>query len=107
MPHLPFTSAYPSFAVKDMPLPDKLMRGKCKGTLVVRVWDDDSMEDGQEGVNANDLMGQNAYKLSCHLTPHKLEGHIDRATYAGIAGMYPFRVSFRYEAVPAHMPPAQ
>ena len=86
--------------VLELPLPDKLMRGKCIGTLVVRVWDDDSVADGMEGVNANDLMGQNAYKLNCRLTPHKLEGHIDRATYAGMGGLYAFRVSFRYEAVP-------
>ena len=86
--------------VLELPLPDKLMRGKCIGTLVVRVWDDDSVADGMEGVNANDLMGQNAYKLNCRLTPHKLEGHIDRATFAGMGGLYAFRVSFRYEAIP-------
>ena len=83
----------------ELPLPNQLMRGKCNGTLVVRVWDDDSVADGNEGVNANDLMGQNAYKFNCRLLPYKLEGFVDRATFSGIGNLYAFRVSFRYEAV--------
>ena len=87
--------------VLDLPVPDLLLRGKCNGTLVVQVWDDDSFEDGQEGVNGDDLMGHNAYQFNCRLRPYKLEGYIDRATYSGIGSLYAFRVSFQYEAVPA------
>ena len=86
--------------VLEMPMPMSLLKGRCKGTLVVRVWDDDSQEDGNEGINADDLMGQNAYKLNCFLTPYQLVGHVDRATFDGIGNLYAFRVSFRYEAVP-------
>jgi hypothetical protein len=91
--------------VLELPLPLHLLRGKSNGTLIVRVWDDDSVADGLEGINTDDLMGQNAYKFNCRLFPFKLEGNVDRATFAGIGGLYAFRVSFRYEAVP-EKPPA-
>jgi len=87
--------------VLELPVPDALLRGKCNGTLVVNVWDDDSFDDGWEGVNEDDLMGYNAYPLNCRLRPYKLEGHVDRATFTGIGNLYAFRVSFRYDAVPA------
>ena len=66
--------------VIEMPVPDSLLRGKCNGTLVVQVWDDDSFDDGREGCNQNDLMGCAEYQLNCRLRPYKLEGHVDRAT---------------------------
>ena len=91
--------------VLEMPCPDQLLRGKCNATLIVRVWDDDSIEDGQENVGTNDLMGQNAYRFNCRLLPYKIEGFVDRQTFAGMAGMYAFRVSFRYDAVPLPPPP--
>ena len=93
--------------VIEMPLPMSLLKGYSVGTLVVKVWDDDSVADGQEGVNADDLMGQNACKLNCRLTPYKLEGHVDRATFSGVGSLYAFRVSFRYEAVPLAEPDAK
>ena len=64
-------------------------------------WDDDSFDDGWEGVNQDDLMGYNAYQFNCRLRPYKLEGHIDRHTFSGIGNLYAFRVSFKYDAVPA------
>jgi len=87
--------------VLELPVPDPLIRGKCRGTLVVQVWDDDSFEDGGEGVSEDDLMGYNEYQLECRLRPYRLEGQVDRATFMGIGNLYAFRVSFRYDAVPA------
>jgi len=94
----PRTVTFPD--VLEMPLPDSFINGKCKGILGVQVWDDDSFEDGQEGVNQDDLMGYNYYEFNCRLRPYSLEGHVDRATFIGIGNLYAFRVSFRYEAVP-------
>jgi len=87
--------------VIEMPVPDMLLRGKCNGVLVAQVWDDDSFADGQEGVNQDDLMGYAEYQFNCRLRPYKLEGFVDRATFTGMGSMYSFRVSFKYEAVPA------
>jgi hypothetical protein len=87
--------------VLELPLPSALLRGKCNATLIVKVWDDDSLEDGQEGVNANDLMGQNAYRFDCRLFPYKIEQKVDRATFDGVGRLYAFRVSFRFDAVPS------
>ena len=87
--------------VIELLVPDGLLRGKCNGTLVVEVWDDDSFDDGHEGVNQDDLMGYNAYQFNCRTRPYKLEGRVDRATYKGVGHLYAFRVSFQYEAVPA------
>lgn len=71
--------------------------------ICTQVWDDDSVADGKEGVNSDDLMGQNAYNLNCFLCPYKLEGNVDRATFDGIGNLYAFRVSFKYEAVPTRL----
>ena len=98
----PRNVAFPD--VLEMAVPMSLLKGFAQGTLVVRVWDDDSVADGLEGVNADDLMGQNAYKLNCRLTPYRLAGHVDRATYDGVGALYAFRVSFKYEAIPAPDP---
>ena len=98
----PRTVRFPD--VIDLPVPMSLLKGYATGTLVVRVWDDDSVADGLEGINADDLMGQNAYKFNCRLTPYRLKGHIDRATYDGVGALYSFRVSFKYEAVPEDDP---
>ena len=35
-------------------MPRSAAQGKCNATLIVRVWDDDSIEDGQENVGTND-----------------------------------------------------
>ena len=86
--------------VIDMPIPIQLLQGKCNGTLVVRVWDDDSEQDGGEAVSIDDLMGQTAYKFNCRLCPYKLEGKVDRATLDGVGALYAFRISFRYDALP-------
>lgn len=90
--------------VLELPVPMSLLKGFSKGTLIVRVWDDDSREDGEEGINADDLMGQNAYRLNCFLTRYRIEGNVDRATYAGVGSLYAFRVSFKYETFDPAVP---
>lgn len=86
--------------VLELPCPMALLQGKCNATLIVKVWDDDSVDDGLEGVNSNDLMGQSAIRFHCRNCPYKIEGHVDRATFDGVGALYAFRVSFRYDAVP-------
>lgn len=100
----PRTVRFPD--VLEMPLSESLLTGKCNATLRVRVWDDDSIEEGQEGKNDDDLMGQYSFKFNCRLIPYKIEGHVDRMTFVGVGSLYSFRVSFRYEAVPKRAPPA-
>jgi len=71
--------------------------GKQMPCLVVAMWDDDAMADGQEGINADDLMGE--ITLELHHT--RLKRYVDRATFDGFGGLHAFRVSFKCAAVPA------
>lgn len=91
----------------EIPLPEMFVAGKYPPKLtpggkqmpclVVAMWDDDAMADGQEGINADDLMGE--ITLELHHT--RLKRYVDRATFDGFGGLHAFRVSFKCAAVPA------
>ena len=91
--NVPRTVVFPE--VLEIELPDHVGRGLvsgfCKARVRASIWDDDSTEDGAEGVNADDCVGE----LTTPMTPG-LMGHVDRKTMKGNAELYAFLFSFRF-----------
>jgi hypothetical protein len=73
-----------------------LASGFAKARVRAAIWDDDSQEDGREGVNADDAVGE---MKPVDLDRRTLQGAVDRATMVGAGGLHAFFFSFEYECV--------
>lgn len=71
-----------------------LMSGVCQARLRAAVWDDDTMDDGNDG--DDDLMGEMTTDVRMPSFGAELKGAIVRRTCGGVQGMNPFLFSFRY-----------
>ena len=85
-----FSAVTPEF------LPVRLASGFAKARVRAAIWDDDSQEDGREGVNADDAVGE---MKPVDLDRRTLQGAVDRATMVGASGLHAFFFSFEYECV--------